>query len=174
MTYRDLVADGRVQRRAYAARPEGYRLGEPVPGWERWTPVEETERGGRSVVVVTALDDLTERERALVETWARLDEVAAERGIEQAGPAWGVVHRMQRWQLRIDPDARVTADDYDRATAGLSTDEARLVRAYAVALDDPAEALRMASPGYDDGSAIRRMIADSIARTADQWYGGEA
>lgn len=30
------------------------------------------------------------------------------------------------------------------------------------------EALRMASPGYDDGSAIRRMIADSIARTAEQ------
>ena len=29
-------------------------------------------------------------------------------------------------------------------------------------------------PGYDHGSAIRRMIADSIARTAEQWYGGEA
>src|SRR5690606_1682759 len=113
-------------------------------------------------------------ERAQVETWARLDAIAAERGIEQVGPAWDLVRRMQRWQLRIDPDARVTADDYDRATAGLPTDEARLVRAYAVALDDPAEALRMASPGYDDGSAIRRMIADSIARTADQWYGGEA
>lgn len=170
MTYRDLVADGRVQRRAYAARPEGYRLGEPVPGWEGWTPVEETDRG----IVVTVLDDLTERERELVETWARLDAIAAERGIEQAGPAWEVVRQTQRRYLRIDPDIRVTAEDYDRATEGLSPEDARLIRAYAVALEDPEEALRMASPGYDDGSAIRRMIADSIARTAEQWYGGEA
>ena len=174
MTYRDLVADGRVQRRAYAARPEGYRLGEPVPGWERWTPVELTERGGRSVVVVTVLDDLTERERTLVETWARLDEVAAERGVEQAGPAWDVVRRMQRWQLRIDPDARVTADDYDRATAGLSREDARLVRSYAVALDDPAEALRMVGSEYDAAESLAHMLGIAAARTADQWYGGEA
>lgn len=170
MTYRDLVADGRVQRRAYAARPEGYRLCDPVPGWERWTPVEETDRG----IVVTVVEDLEAWERELVETWARLDDLAAERGIEQVGPAWDLVRRMQRWQLRIDPDARVTADDYDRATEGMSPDDARLIRAYAVALDDPAEALRMVGPEYDAAAALARMLGESIRRTADQWYGGDA
>lgn len=170
MRYRDIVVDGQVCRRSYARRPEGYRLGDPVPGWERWTPVEETDRG----IVVTVVEDLEAWEREMVETWARLDEIAAERGIEQTGPAWDLVRQTQRRYLRTAPEVRIDADDYDRVTASLSREEARLIRAYAVALDDPEEALRMVGPEYDAGAALARLLGESIGRTADQRYGGEA
>ena len=171
MTYRDLVVDGQVQRRSHALAPDGYRLGDPVPGWDGYEPVAIVEVGDNVRVLVTRREPITPDEVRVVETWARLDEIARERGIEQTGGAWDVVRQMQRWYLRADPGARITAADFFRATAGLSPGEARLVRAYAVALDDPEAALAMVGPDYDPRAALAWLIEDGMQSTAARWYG---
>lgn len=48
--YLDMVQGDTVRRLAHAGAPVDYRLGDPIPGWDGWTPVEIVET--REAVVV--------------------------------------------------------------------------------------------------------------------------
>lgn len=146
------LGDGTVIRRIYVTAPLGYTLNTrtPVPGWEDWIPCEVVPEWPRTRVLLTRRESLTLNELRMIETWSYLDDLASQRGLREdpAGPghfALSAVRNMQRWALQVDPRAEVDSKRLLAEVKQLTDEQARVIRAYAVALSDPDKARKLAT-----------------------------
>lgn len=174
-TYRDLVVDGMVRTHIHVSAPADYVLGDPLEGWEGWTPVAIVGRSevmpeqglpARTVVLLSRLQPATPRHLELVSIWNRLDGIAEVCGIPQTGPAWDLIFRIQRWQLGVEPLTWHDVMGLNRllrdAGEHLMDPERRLWEAYLVSLEDPNAALRLVtSDGEHDGFGGCELLKES-------------